>query len=277
MNAQWHLPAGLTEGYVAGRLDAAQVMSVESHLTRCGRCRAAVPYEREWLAESWAAIEDVVGRPRPRLAERVLHRLGVPGHLARLVAATPALGRAWLTAVTLVLAFAVVSARLAVRDPDAVLAFLAAAPVLPLLGIAFAYGPRVDPVHEAQAATPLSGPRLFLLRAVAVLAVAFALTGVAALLLPRPSVPGGSGAAWLLPALALSLAALVLSTRVSPLVAAAALAAAWWGAVLVCGVAAGDRFLPFQPPAQTLYGAAVALLLPLLYARRRRLDPGEHR
>ncbi|GII00253.1 zf-HC2 domain-containing protein [Planobispora takensis] len=274
MSTTWHLPDGLTERYATGRLEPAQVMSVEAHLARCGRCRAAVPYEPEWLAASWERVAGVVDRPAPRLSERVLHRLGVPGHVARLLSATPSLSRAWLAALAAVLAFAVAGARLVPGEENVLLAFLLVAPVLPVAGVAVAYGRHVDPVHETQAATPMSGPRLFLLRAVAVLAVALGLTGGATLLFPGPL---GLSAAWLLPALALSLGLLALSGRFSPLLAGAVLATGWFGSALVCHAVLNDRFLPFHPAAQALYGAATLALLPLVYLRRRRLAPGEPR
>jgi hypothetical protein len=274
MNATWHLPDELIEHYATGHLEPAQVMSVESHLARCGRCRAAVPYGEEWLAASWERVEDLVDRPSPRLAERILCRLGVPGHVARLLSATPSLSRAWLAALAAVLSFAVLSARLVPGDRDLLLVFLVVAPVLPVAGVAVAYGRRLDPVYEIQAATPMSGSRLFLLRAVAVLAVALGVTGGATLLLPGPL---GLSAAWLLPALALSLGLLALSGSLSPILGGSLLTAGWFGTVLTCHNLLHDRFLPFHPAAQALYGAAALLLLPLVYLRRRRLAPGEPR
>ncbi|MEV4245652.1 zf-HC2 domain-containing protein [Streptosporangium canum] len=278
MTEQWHLPDELIERYTGGRLEPVQVMSVESHLARCERCRAAVPYEGEWLAASWAGIEDLVDRPRRRLAERVLCRAGVPEHVATFLAATPALARGWLVAVTAVTAFAVAAAHLVNRDPRAglegLVPFLVVAPVLPPAGIALAYGPRVDPVHETQAATPMGGSRALLLRAVAVLVSAVVLTGMATPLLPGPP---GLAAAWLLPALALTAATLVLSTRFAPLVSATALTAAWFGAVVTAARLTGDGLAPFSPAAQALYGAATLILIPLVYLRRAHFDSGEPR
>ncbi|GAA3507716.1 hypothetical protein FHR32_004284 [Streptosporangium album] len=278
MKASWHLPEELIERYLAGHLDPVQVMSVESHLARCERCRAAVPYEEGWLAASWEGIEDLVDRPRPRPVARILRRAGVPEHMATFLAATPALARGWLVAVAAVLAFAVAAAHLAAHDPvrslHALVTFLVVAPVLPLAGIALAYGRHVDPVHELQAATPMAGSRSLLLRALAVLVTAIVLTGLAAPLLPGP--PGLAGA-WLLPALALAVATLALSTRISPPASAAALAAAWFGAVTAGSGLAGDELLLFSPGAQALYGMAALILVPLVYLRRARLDPGEPR
>ncbi|MEV0230589.1 zf-HC2 domain-containing protein [Nonomuraea sp. NPDC050786] len=270
MNGQWHLPAELMEHYVTGHLEPAQVMSVESHLAGCARCRAAVPYSVEWLDTSWAGIEDVVDRPRPRPLARLLRRAGVPEHVAVFLAATPALARGWLVAIASTLAFAVGAGQLAARhpglEPYAMLPFLAVAPVLPLAGVALAYGRHVDPVYELQAATPMAGVRSLLLRAVAVLTTAVVLTGLAAPLLPGPP---GLAAAWLLPALALTVAMLALSTWVSPPISASVFGAGW-----VCAVVGGEQ-LAFSLEAQIGYALAALILIPLVYLRRARFDPGE--
>jgi hypothetical protein len=268
MNTDWHLPSELIERYVSGHLEPVQVMSVESHLGRCPACRGAVPYGVGWLDASWAAIEDEVDRPRPKPVARVLVRLGVPEHVAVFLAATPALARGWLVAVASVLAFAVGAARLTDGSSYAMTSFLAVAPVLPLAGIALAYGRHVDPVYESQAATPMAGSRSMLLRALWVLVTAVLLTGLATPLLPGPP---GLAAAWLLPALALTAATLALSTRLSPLLSASVLGGAW-----VCAVVAGDG-LPFSVTAQIAYALTALILIPLVYLRRARFDPGEPR
>ncbi|GII82397.1 hypothetical protein Ssi03_03870 [Sphaerisporangium siamense] len=275
MSDPWHLPSGLVERYARGDLAPVQVMSVESHLDRCARCRAAVPCPPRWLEASWERIADRVVRPRPRPLARLLCRLGVPEHVATFLAATPALARGWLVAVAAVTAFAVAAAHLAGPGApasfDRLLPFLAVAPVLPLAGIALAYGPRVDPMHEMQAATPMAGARALLWRAPAVLVAAITLTGAATPLLPGPP---GPAAAWLLPALALAAATLALSTWIAPAVAATGLTLAWLGAVAAAGLS-GDGPAVFSPAAQTFYGAAALILIAPIYRRRARLDPGE--
>ncbi|RBQ19243.1 zf-HC2 domain-containing protein [Spongiactinospora rosea] len=269
--ADWHVPPDLMERYVAGRLDPKQVMSVEAHVGGCARCRAAVPYDEAWLTGGWDRLLDEVDRPRPRPAERLLCRFGVPGHLARLLTATPALARGWLTAVAIVLALAVAAGRFEPAGPAVLLAFLVAAPVLPVAGIALAYGRHVDPVHELQAATPMAGPRLLFIRAGAVLVTAVAMTGAATPLLPGTP---GQATAWLLPALALSAATLLLSARLALPLAAGLPCGLWLGAVVPMVLAGGDRFLPFTPVAQALYGVA-AVLFAFVYARRGRLSSEE--
>ncbi|TCO60741.1 zf-HC2 domain-containing protein [Actinocrispum wychmicini] len=265
----WHVPDDLLRGYLEGRIDPPRAMSVEAHLVGCVQCRAAVPVDESWLAASWDGVQERVAPPRRSPVERLLGRV-VPEHVARLLLATPALSRAWLLAVVLVLAFAVAAARLSDGSPVALLLFLVIAPVLPLGGISVAYGPAVDTAYELHAATPLAGVRLLLVRAGAVLVAATLLTGVAA---PFLAGPLGLSAAWLLPALMLTVASLAAGTRVPIPVAAAGLAALWVGAVLA--TQSLGRFLLFQPVVQLGYGAAAVVCGAVLYARRRRLDPGE--
>ena len=267
----WHVDDDLMSGYLGGHLSVARMMSVEAHLVRCARCRAGIPVDEAWLATSWDGIEDLVDQPQRSLVERWLGRV-VPPHLARLLLATPSLSRAWLVAVLLVLAFAVGSAQLSGKDLTVLLVFLAVAPVLPLAGIALAYGPVVDPAYELVAAKPGAGSRLLLVRASAVLIAATLLTGLATPFLPGPL---GLSAAWLLPGLMLTVAGLAAGTRFPMPPAAAVLALLWLLAVLVThGV---DSFLVFQRPAQLAYACIAVLLALVVYARRSRLDPGERR
>ncbi|MFG6200032.1 zf-HC2 domain-containing protein [Nonomuraea sp. JJY05] len=256
--SSWHIPDDLRERYLEGRLEAALAMSVDAHLGRCAACRAAVPYDKDWLAASWARLEAELITPRPSLSERFLRHGGVPDHLARLLSATPTLSRTWLAAVVAVLAFAVVAAR---EQAELLPAFLIVAPVLPLAGIALAYGPRVDPAHELVAATPLSGPRLLLTRATAVLAVSVVLAGLASPLLPAPP---GLAAAWLLPALAAASGCLALSSRLPVPIAALAVGGAWL-AIVGTGRFIGSWLAVFGPAPQIGYGVAALLLMYRFY------------
>ncbi|RVX38937.1 hypothetical protein EDD27_1266 [Nonomuraea polychroma] len=250
----WHISDDLRERYLAGTLEAALAMSVDAHLGRCAECRAAVPYERDWLEASWARLETELIRPRPSMGERVLRYGGVPGHLARLLSATSTMSRAWVVAVAAALGFAVLAAR---QETDVVTAFLVAAPVLPLTGIALAYGPHVDRAHELMAATPLAGPRLLLTRATTVLAVATFLAAIASPLLPAPP---GLSAAWLLPSLATSSGCLALSSRLPVPIAALAVGGLWLAIVGTGGLASGSWLAVFGPVAQIVYGS-IALLM----------------
>ncbi|GAB3147737.1 zf-HC2 domain-containing protein [Microbispora hainanensis] len=242
-----------------------------------------MPADAAWLAMSWERITAEVAAPAPPLTERLLRAARVPGHLARLLAATPALSRAWAAAVAVALGFAVAAAHLA---DHGFLAFLTLAPVLPTAGIALAYGRRIDPAHETYAATPMAGAPLLLVRSTAVLLTALALTALAVPLLPSVAVQSVAvqsvalpsvAWAWLLPALAMTSGCLALATRVPLPVAAVTLGGGWVAVVTAVGAVTDDRALPFRPAAQVLYGCAVALLTLVLYVRRHRLDPAEPR
>ncbi|MCA2229415.1 zf-HC2 domain-containing protein [Nonomuraea aurantiaca] len=251
--SSWHIPDGLRERYLEGTLEPALAMSVDAHLGRCADCRAAVPHDKDWLEASWARLEAELITPHLSLSERLLRHGGVPDHLARLLSATPTMSRAWLASVVAVLAFAVLAAR---KQAEFLPAFLIVAPVLPLAGIALAYGPRVDPAYELVAATPMSGPRLLLTRATAVLAVAVVLAGLASPLLPAPP---GLAAAWLLPALAAAAGCLAVSGRLPVPIAALAVAGVWL-AIVGTGHFIGDWLAVFGPAPQIGYGVAAILL-----------------
>ncbi|WP_051761052.1 zf-HC2 domain-containing protein [Herbidospora cretacea] len=252
----WHVPDDLRAAYLGGTLPEATAMSVEAHVEACPACQAAYPADADWLEASWAAVADVVDRPRPRpmtrLLTRLLTRLGVPEHVAVFLAATPGLTRSWLLGVAGALTFAVYAAHTA---DQSMIVFLAVAPVLPLLGIAAAYGARVDALHEVVAAAPIRRTRVLLLRALAVLVTALLVTGAA-----TPALPAFT-AAWLLPSLALTGAALALGTRLAPHRASALLAAGWLTAVLA------GREAVFGAPAQAAY---TLVLIPFVYLGARR-------
>ncbi|MEU4579844.1 zf-HC2 domain-containing protein [Nonomuraea sp. ATR24] len=258
MTTSWHISDELRDRYLAGTLAAPLATSVDAHLGGCAECRAAVPYESAWLEASWGRIETELIRPRPGWGERLLRLGGVPGHLARLLSATPTMSRAWMAAVVAALAFGVLAAR---HQAELLPAFLILAPVLPLTGIALAYGPRADPAHELLAATPLAGPRLLLTRATAVLAVATPLALVASPLLPAPP---GLSAAWLLPSLAAASACLALSHRLPVPVSALAVGALWL-AVVGAGHLTGGWLTAFGPAAQVAYGLIALSLSFRLY------------
>src|SRR4051812_12331962 len=124
----WHLPDDDLRLYAAGRCGAPLLWSIESHLLACPGCRGrltavATAAEPALLDDAWAGIDAALDAPVPGLIERLLARAGVPGHTARLLAATPALRLSWLGAVALTLVLTASLARLA--EP---LVFLSAAP-----------------------------------------------------------------------------------------------------------------------------------------------------
>ena len=130
----------------------------------------------ERLASNLDAIMgEVTAPPRSRF-ERALLALRVPEPTARLMAATPVLRWAWFAAVGLVLVMAAGAGSKQWKPGDQLAVFLALAPLIPVLGVAMAYGPHSDRAYEVTVATPLSGLRLILLRTITVVVAAAALS-----------------------------------------------------------------------------------------------------
>lgn len=262
----WHGDSATLRRYAEGTLGASVSASVEAHLLACADCRTvlapAAPAGR--LDAIWAQIEEAVDTPRPSPVERALVRLGVHDHTARLLAAIPSLTTAWLLSVTAALVFALAAAQ---SSPRGVLLFLAVAPVLPVAGVAAAYGRDTDPTYDVALAAPYPSFRLLLLRTAAVLAITVALVGLAALLLPAAP---GLAAAWLLPALALSTATLALSSRVPAAAAAGAVVALWLGAVATTVRATGSPYAAFGVVGQTACLALIVISIALISGLHRR-------
>jgi hypothetical protein len=260
----WHVDPEALTAYAHGTIDEVSAFSVEAHLLACAGCRERVRelVDGGRLELVWAEIEGLVDAPVRGPVERLLLRVGVSEHLARLLAATPSLTLSWLAAVALALAFAVVAAYESERG---LLVFLALAPLLPLAGVAAAYGPGLDPTYEIGLASPLRSFRLLLIRATAVLTTTTALAAIASLALPQID---WRIAAWLLPALGLTTLSLAFATYVSPLWASGALAFLWIALVTLTATAGDDRFAAFRPPAQLTFLAAT-LAAAVVVARRR--------
>jgi hypothetical protein len=249
----WHADGELLAAYHDQQLDAAARWSVEAHLTSCAACRrqAGALVDPARLRRLREALIDAVDLPRAGVAERLLVRLGVAGHTARLLAATPALRGSWMLAVT------------------AVLAFLCVAPLLPLAGIAAAYGPGVDPTYEIGLAAPLGSFRLLLLRAAAVLGTATLLAAAASLALPQLG-PGVAG--WLLPSLGLTASSLALATTIAPLRAIGITAGAWILAVAVTVLPPAPSSVLFAVAGQVAFAALALLAAAVLLVRRGRFE-----
>ena len=260
----WHAKPELLESYARGTVDEASAFSLEAHLVACAACRqhTAALVDRGRLERVWEEVQELVDAPHRGPVERVLVRLGVPEHVARLLAATPSLSLSWFLAAAVALAFAVLAAH---QGEQGLVIFLALAPLLPVAGVAAAYGPGIDPAYEIGVASPLRSFRLLLIRALAVVASTVALVALAALALPDLD---WRIAAWLLPALGLTTLTLALATSMAPPTAAGCLAVAWIGAVVVGGTAAHDRFAAFRPPVQIAF-LVVGAIAALVIARRR--------
>lgn len=266
----WHVNSALLRRYVDGDTDVAAAMSIESHLDGCGDCRGLLPGDGVWLEDSWQGVADRVIVSQRGTLERMLVRAGVSASLARLLLTTPALRRSWWLAMVAVLGFAVAAAHAASGDERAMLFFLVLAPVLPVIGVAGAYGPGIDPAHELTIAAPVSGVRLLLIRVVAVLCATVGVAMVAQLFLPTLT---WTVVGWLLPALALTSGSLVLGSWVRPEWAAGLVTAVWLACAGVA-VAGADAFLLFRAEAQVWFAAVLVVAGLVLIARRESFDVG---
>ncbi|WP_225824676.1 zf-HC2 domain-containing protein [Streptomyces naphthomycinicus] len=265
----WHVAEDDLRAYLRGELAPPLLWSADTHLAACAECRAALAAagDPRALDAAWERLDAELDAPRPRLFERLLVRLGVADHTARLLAATPVLRRSWLTAVTLVLLMSV----LAARAGHSTTLFLAVTPLLPLAGVALSYGPAVDPTYEMAVVSPLHGFRLLMIRTVAVLAAGLALSGLAGLALPG----FGLGAlGWLLPALALTGTGLALTPRLGPVGAPCAVAGGWVALLLAAAARAGGGhpLAPFTAAGQGVAAGVAALAAGLLFLARDRFD-----
>lgn len=179
------------------------------------------------LDRVWAGIAAQVWRRRPGWLEMLAGRLLRSPGLARALAATPSLLWPWLAASAVVLLVA------AVVTPGT---GMPQVPLVPLLvpavaaaGMAYAYGPGIDPAFELCRSMAVSDGRVLLVRAVAV----FVLNTVLGL--------AASGVAWSVSAAASAIRAGITVGWLAPMVAvsAAALAAATVARSANVGVAAG--------------------------------------
>lgn len=269
------LDTELARRYVDGSTSVTETIRVEQAMTGSHEWRALVGSHVSGprLEANFAGIEAELDAPKRRLLERTMTRLGLPEHVARLMAATPVMRRSWYLASLLVLFFG-----LSAANPDRAEAnltvFLALAPLVPVLGVGIAYGPGVDPAHDMTVATPLSSFRLLLLRSVAVLATSVAFGGVASVLMAADQ--GLRVVAWMLPALALTTITLLLSTVLSTRVAAATTAGVWLVVVSsVASASAGGDLALFEGVAQVVYVALALVGGALLIARRDVFDTAE--
>jgi hypothetical protein len=231
----WHADRTLLAGYRDGTLSGVACSSVEAHLLACSECRDEVSriVPSGELDATWDEIVTTISLPQTGWLERVLSRFGVAEPLARLVGVTPSLQRPWLAGVMITVLLAMLVSHLASGGSAAL--FMIVAPLLPVAGVAVAFGPGVDPTYELLVAAPVRNFDVLVARAVAVLATTVPITAVASAALP---VAGWDAVAWLLPALALTALTVAVGSWVVPWKAAAVLGGLWVGpaAVYTVGV-----------------------------------------
>jgi len=260
----WHADEASLRRWVDGTVGPLLGASVEQHLVRCEACRTQVAtiVETPTLDAVWDKVLDEVETPRPGLVERLLVRLGMSPSDALLVAAAPAMRLSWLGGLTTALLFVLVAAVLG--GSNGVTLFLLVAPLVPVAGVAAAYGPSADPSYEAAAAAPYPTMRLVLFRTAAVLATSIPVVVLASL----SPVGHEVSAAWLLPAAGFVAVVLLAGTWVDPAYAAAGVTLAWMVAV-VSWARTGEPLGVVAAPMLVVYGAGSVIVVIVLIIRLR--------
>ena len=186
------------------------------------------------LDRVWIGVAAQEWRRQPGPVERTAGRLLRSPGLARALLATPSLLLPWLIASVAVLAVGAVATRATGQPLVALMA-----PAVAAAGIAYAYGPGIDPAWELSRSMAVSDRMVLLVRALAVFAVN-ALLGLAA------SFASGTAAArtfgWLIPMTAVCALALAAATAVRSPNAGVAAGVAGWTITLLSGQAATGQF-----------------------------------
>jgi hypothetical protein len=198
-----------------------------------GRHDGAGPCDVD-LHRVWLGVAAEVWRRRPGLVERLAGRaLRSPG-LARALVTTPSLLLGWIIATAVVL---ILGAGFTLGTGQPWVALLA--PAVAAAGIAYAYGPGIDPAWELSQSMAVSDRMVLLVRALAVFGLNAAL-GLAA------SAASGAAAAvtfgWLVPMTAVCALALAAATVTRSANVGVAAGAAGWVIAILAGQAAEGRY-----------------------------------
>jgi len=185
------------------------------------------------LSRVWTGVAAEVWRRRPGPAERLAAWLLRSPGLARALVTTPSLLLGWVIATLVVLA-AGAAATLGTGTPYVALF----APALAGAGIAYAYGPGIDPAWELAQSMTVSDRMVLLVRALAVFGLNAAV-GLAA------SAASGSAAAvtfgWLVPMTAVCALALAAATVSRSANVGVAAGMSGWVITVLAGQADGGR------------------------------------
>jgi hypothetical protein len=186
------------------------------------------------LDRVWLGVAAEVWRRRPGPLERLAGRLLRSPGLARALVTTPSLLIGWITATAVVLVAGIL-ATLGTGMPYVALI----APPVAAAGIAYAYGPGIDPAWELSCSMAVSDRMVLLVRALAVFALNAGL-GLAA------SAASGAAAAvtfgWLVPMTAVCALALAAATVARSANVGVAAGLAGWAIMVLSAQAAAGRF-----------------------------------
>jgi hypothetical protein len=186
------------------------------------------------LGRVWVGVAAQVWRRRPGPLERVAAGLLHSPGLARALVTTPSLFLGWVVASIAVLAVGMLAT---LRTGTPYVAFLM--PALAGAGIAYAYGPGIDPAWELSRSMAVSDRMVLLVRAFAVFALNAAL-GLAASLASGTAMALTFG--WLVPMTAVCALALAAATVARSANVGVAAGLAGWVITVLSGRASGGRF-----------------------------------
>jgi hypothetical protein len=195
--------------------------------------RDAVPSDVD-LGRVWLGVAAQVWRRQPGWLERLAGRLLRSPGLARALVTTPSLLIGWITATAVVLVAGIL-ATLGTGAPYVALV----APAVAAAGIAYAYGPGIDPAWELSCSMAVSDRMVLLVRALAV----FGLNATLGLI---ASAASGAAAAvtfgWLVPMTAVCALALAAATLARSANVGVAAGLAGWAITVLAAQAANGRF-----------------------------------
>ena len=226
---QWHVDDDDLAAYASGRAGAVMLSSVEAHLITCAPCRGALAVHAHPNLDRggsagreddpvWAAIAARVDRGPRALARS--------SRLFQVSISSPPLAMMTALLAALLIAF-VCLARLG-ESRYATSMLVSLGPIVPLIGARIAFGRRIDPAGTMAAAAPLAAGRVASARAL-VVTLAASIAGV--LVSPLTTIGVSHVGVWLLPALALSAAAVAIGTYVDSTIPTVGLGMAWVGVV----------------------------------------------
>jgi len=207
------------------------------HIASCLICQANARQEAGELGINlyrvWSGIAADVWSPEVGRLESWSRKLLRSPGLARALVTTPSLFLSWIGAS----AFVVLIGIIATRSSGTPWAHILA-PIVAAAGIAYAYGPAIDPAFELSRSMAISDRMILIVRALAVFGLNTAFGMVASLL---ASAATGLTLSWLAPMTAVAALALaVASITQSPAIGVTVAIAVWSVVVLISQASTGD-------------------------------------
>jgi len=185
------------------------------------------------LSRVWTSVAGEVWRRHPGPVERLAARLLRSPGLARALLTTPSLLLPWLISTAVIF---LAGGLISVNGAEPLVWLLA--PGIAAIGIAYSYGPGIDPAWELACSMPVSDRMVLLVRAVAVFTVnavlGLAISGLCYLALSHfVAMAAAITFAWLIPMTAISTLtlAVAVTTRSANIGAAAGISA--WACVVI--------------------------------------------